>query len=190
MARLYILLRMGTESFSCLFRNVVPSLTSERTLSKMTSRTQQGITTCTSMAATKVFVDSSYILALELVHDQDHQAASRHWNGTIKSPPRFVTTSFVFDEVVTFFNSRGYHAKALEVGANLLSGALGEASAQFIQVDDTLFLAGWAYFQRHADKDYSLTDCISFIVMRNLGVTTAFTFDHHFEQAGFLLEPR
>ncbi len=45
------------------------------------------------------------------------------------------------------------------------------------------------YFQRHHDKDYSLTDCISFVVMQKLGIRTAFAFDPHFVQAGFTKEP-
>ena len=141
------------------------------------------------MAATDVFVDSSYLLALELVRDQDHQAAIQHWQRITKSPLRFVTTSFVFDEVVTFFNSRGYHAKAVEIGTNLLGGSLVSSPTELIHVDVTLFLEGWRYFQRHQDKEYSLTDCISFVVMRDLGITTALTFDRHFEQAGFIREP-
>jgi len=47
----------------------------------------------------------------------------------------------------------------------------------------------WTYFQRHQDKDYSLTDCISFLVMQRLGIGTAFAFDQHFVQAAFTKEP-
>lgn len=151
-----------------------------------------GTTTDIFMAVTEVFVDPSYLLALELMRDQDHQVAQQHWQRIAKSesPQRFVITSFIFDEVVTFFNSRGYHAKAVEIGNNLLAGTLGDSSIQFIHVDMPLFLAGWAYFQQHHDKGYSLTDCISFIVMRQLGINTAFAFDRHFEQAGFVTEPK
>lgn len=42
-----------------------------------------------------------------------------------------------------------------------------------------------ALFRRHGDKEWSFTDCISFIVMRELRIRDAFTTDHHFEQAGF-----
>jgi predicted nucleic acid-binding protein len=41
-------------------------------------------------------------------------------------------------------------------------------------------------FEKHADKEWSFTDCVSFVVMRELGIRDAFTTDHHFEQAGFL----
>ena len=49
--------------------------------------------------------------------------------------------------------------------------------------------AGWAMFQKYRDKRYSLTDCISFIVMKQKNLETALTFDKHFVQAGFKSEP-
>jgi uncharacterized protein len=60
---------------------------------------------------------------------------------------------------------------------------------RLVHVDESLFLDGWSYFQRREDKDYSLTDCISFIVMQRFAITTAFAFDRHFAQAGFVIEP-
>ena len=132
-----------------------------------------------------VFVDTGYLLALEIANDQYHQTAMQHWQGIVAERPRLVTTSYVFDEIVTFFNSRRHHAKAIEVGNNLLQSP----STQLIHVDTALFYEGWAYFQRHQDKDYSLTDCISFLVMQKLGIQKAFAFDQHFVQAGFTKEP-
>ena len=132
-----------------------------------------------------VFVDTGYRFALEITNDPHHQAATRHWQGIVVALPRLVTTSYVFDEVVTFFNRRGQHAKAVQVGNNLLQSP----SVQFIHVDAALFYEGWAYFQRHQDKDYSLTDCISFLVMQKLGIQRAIAFDQHFVQAGFTKEP-
>jgi len=132
-----------------------------------------------------VFLDTGYVLALELSNDQNHRAAVKHWRSLRKRLPPLVTTSYVFDEVVTYFNSRGYHAKAVEVGQRLLKSP----SVQFVQVDEGLFLEGWQYFQQHQDKDYSLTDCISFVVMRRFGIETAFAFDQHFVQAGFKKAP-
>lgn len=131
------------------------------------------------------FVDTSYLLALELRHDQAHQAAIQHWQSGSTRLMQMVTTSFILDEVVTFFNNRGYHDRAVEVGNNLLESP----SVRFIHVDKSLFYDGWRYFQQHKDKDYSLTDCISFVVMQQLGIRIAFTFDHHFSQAGFITEP-
>jgi len=132
-----------------------------------------------------VFIDTSYLLALELTNDQNHQLAKTHWQQVVTSMPTLVTTSYVFDEVVTYFNSRGYHAKAVQVGNSLLFSP----SIELISVDETLFYTGWNYFQQYQDKQYSLTDCISFIAMQQRGIQVAFTFDKHFIQAGFQKEP-
>ena len=96
-----------------------------------------------------------------------------------------MTTSFVFDEVVTFLNRRGRHEKAVEVGVRLLESP----SVRLIHVDEPLFEAGWSYFRNRADKRYSLTDCISFVVMEREGIQDALCFDAHFEQAGFTRIP-
>ncbi len=85
------------------------------------------------------------------------------------------------DEVVTFFNSRNRHAKAVEVGSRLLSSP----TVELVHVAEALFHEGWQYFARHTDKSYSLTDCVSFMVMAQRGIRTALTFDRHFVQAGF-----
>jgi predicted nucleic acid-binding protein len=51
---------------------------------------------------------------------------------------------------------------------------------------DALFSAGLELYRRRADKSWSLTDCMSFVVMWREGITEALTGDHHFEQAGFV----
>lgn len=133
-----------------------------------------------------VFLDTGYLLALELASDQNHEAAARHWRQASGKLPPLVTTSYVFDEVVTFFNGRGHHGKAAQVGSSLLRSP----SVDLVHVDESLFDEGWRYFLRHADKTYSLTDCVSFIVMSRRGITAAFAFDKHFTQAGFAREPQ
>ena len=128
-----------------------------------------------------VFLDTGYVVALELTSDQNHKAALKHWRSAVKSLPLLVTTSYVFDEIVTFFNSRGHHAKAVEIGNRLLNSP----SIRLVHVEEDLFNEGWSYFHQHKDKGYSLTDCISFLVMTEFGIDTAFAFDKHFVQAGF-----
>lgn len=128
-----------------------------------------------------LFIDADYVIALEASDDQHHAAALRYWHGLIKALPPLINTSYVFDEVVTFFNSRNRHVKAVEVGHNLLQSP----SVEIVHVDESLFYEGWEYFQKHKDKTYSLTDCISFVVMKQRGVRTSLTFDRHFEQAGY-----
>ena len=103
----------------------------------------------------------------------------------IQNLPNLVTTSYILDEVVTFLSSRGQHSEAVSIGDILLTSS----AIQMIHVDERLLFEAWSYFQRHDDKEYSLTDCVSFVVMSELGIQTAYTFDRDFIQAGFLIEP-
>jgi predicted nucleic acid-binding protein len=132
-----------------------------------------------------IFLDTGYIIALEASDDQHHQAAQRHWRAFLSSKPRLITTSYVFDEVVSFFTRRGRHAKAVEIGNRLRDSI----SVELIHVEEVLFEEGWRYFKRSADKAYSLTDCISFVLMERREISVALTFDHHFIQAGFVTLP-
>lgn len=99
--------------------------------------------------------------------------------------PSLTTTSYVVDEVVTFFNVRGQHGKAVELGEALLSSP----SVVMVHVSTDLLGRGLALLRERPDKRYSLTDCVSFVVMREREIATAFAFDKHFEQEGFAREP-
>jgi uncharacterized protein len=129
----------------------------------------------------EVFLDSVFAIALEMARDQNHAAAFEQWQQFVDSGRSFVTTSFVVDEAATYLNARGRHDRAVRLGRRLMS----DARSIFVEVDRTLFLAGWNYFVDHADKQYSLTDCISFVLMDQRAIRQALTFDHHFRQAGF-----
>jgi len=132
-----------------------------------------------------LFIDTGFVIALESMTDQNHEKALQLWNELLKDLPDMVTTTYVIDEIVTFFNSRKRHTKAVEIGNRLMTSR----SVEIIHVDKGLFDKGWEYFQQHDDKTYSLTDCISFIVMKEHGSESALSFDKHFAQAGFKTIP-
>jgi predicted nucleic acid-binding protein len=58
------------------------------------------------------------------------------------------------------------------------------------QVEEELFRAGWDYLQHRPDKRYSLTDCISFVLMQRVDIVEALAFEVHFLQTGFQILPR
>ena len=69
---------------------------------------------------TSCFLDTGSLIALEASDDQHHDVAVRNWREDIlAAPPLIITTSYVFVEVVTFFNSRDRHEKAGEIGQRL-----------------------------------------------------------------------
>jgi len=130
---------------------------------------------------TSLFLDANFVIALEISDDQHHYEAGQYWKTLVQTSYSLVTTSYVLDEIVTFLNRRRQHGKAVRAGNNLLSAS----HIQMIHVDEALFYEGWQYFEQHADKSFSLTDCVSSVVMNKLGIEEALTFDKHFTQAGF-----
>jgi len=61
-----------------------------------------------------------------------------------------------------------------------------DGQTTILPLSDESFDRGASFFAARPDKDWSLTDCISFVVMQERGITDALTADHHFEQAGFV----
>ncbi|MDQ3435938.1 MAG: type II toxin-antitoxin system VapC family toxin [Actinomycetota bacterium] len=131
-----------------------------------------------------VFVDTGYLIALEDGDDGNHSPAREHREG-LREMPSLTTTSYIVDEVVTFFNVRGQHGKAVELGEALLSSP----SVRMVHVGEGLLGRALDLLRRRPDKRYSLTDCVSFVVMCERGIATAFAFDRHFEQEGFVRMP-
>lgn len=68
---------------------------------------------------------------------------------------------------------------------HVLSNLLDDPSIEKVWVDDVMVRRGVQLLEARTDKGYSLCDAISFILMRDRGITEALTLDHHFEQEGF-----
>ena len=127
---------------------------------------------------TGVFADSYYFIALLNSKDQYHVAA----RGASARPSRpIVTTAWVIVEVADALCAMNLRRFASEFHNELP----GRSNIEMISPDRIWLDKGWAFYDAHRDKPWSLTDCISFCVMKELGLTEALTGDHHFEQAGF-----
>ncbi len=132
-----------------------------------------------------IFLDTSFLIALEASDDQNHDRAVDCWQQHTPELPDLVTTRWILDETATFFNTHGNHRKAVEIGERMQRSAV----MNMLPVGDELFSAGWELFTKYQDKRFSLTDCVSFAVMHKSGIVKAFTFDTHFRQMGFQTIP-
>ena len=128
---------------------------------------------------TVVFADTFYFLALLNVRDQAHEHA-KFYSTQVK--PAIVTTAWVLTELGDAMSQVPHRAKFLRVLNTLNNDPL----TRIVAADQPLFDEGTALFAARPDKDWSLTDCISFVVMEREGISDALTGDHHFEQAGFV----
>ncbi len=67
-----------------------------------------------------------------------------------------------------------------------LEGIKKSSHVDVIHIDPALDEQTWRLIKQRIDKDWSLVDCASFVVMKQHGITEALTTDQHFEQAGFV----
>ncbi|MCW3053739.1 MAG: putative nucleic acid-binding protein contains domain [Chthonomonadales bacterium] len=131
----------------------------------------------------EVFGDTSGLIAAFVSTETEHQKASRlmrQWNvdGTF-----LVTTNYILTEIVALYVSRVRTPRALQI---LTIERLRESNwVETVHVTAELDLLAWQLFVSRSDKNWSLVDCTSFVLMQQRGIASVLTSDHHFEQAGF-----
>lgn len=124
------------------------------------------------------FLDTSYFVALALRRDALH-ARALSWSRRLPGP--FLTTEYVLWEFVNQLSMPINRARAHA----MLASARENPSIQIREAVPELFRAGLMLHAERGDKSWSLTDCISFVVMQEANITDTLTYDWHFEQAGF-----
>jgi predicted nucleic acid-binding protein len=131
--------------------------------------------------ATPYFVDTAYIQAVINTRDQWHGAAARWEAWPAAERRRLVTTEFVLIE----FGDSLATVKARSLAAGMIDVLRGSSLVDTVPTSAELFDAALGLYRNRADKGWGLTDCSSFVVMRERGLTAALTADEHFRQAGF-----
>ena len=125
------------------------------------------------------FADTFFYLAVLNPRDAAHQRAvdlSRSLRGG------FVTTEFVLLELADGMARPPVRETFVRFHALLAS----DRQVEIIPASTDLLRRGRDLYAARPDKEWSLTDCVSFVVMRDCGITEALTGDHHFEQAGLV----
>lgn len=125
-----------------------------------------------------IFVDTSFFFALLYEDDQDH-ARAREVFETLRGrdlPSLLVTTDHVVFETITLFRARLGHREAAEAGEGLYAEKIASIHTTTLEDQREAF----DYFLRYDDKNYSMVDCLSFVVMEKLGIREALAIDDDF----------
>ena len=133
------------------------------------------------MPRNELFLDASYLIALSAPNDQHHARARALAQRMKTAPVTMVTTRAVVLELGNSLARHRYRQRT----ATLLQTLESDPDVQIVPLSEPLFQAGTQLFQNRTDKEWELTDCISFVVMREWNLTEVLTADAHFEQAGF-----
>jgi predicted nucleic acid-binding protein len=128
-----------------------------------------------------VFVDTSAWLALINESDADHAKARAVRDKLLQGKKRFFVTDYIIVEIANSLCKVRWRSKAIK----LINSIRETEHIEVIELDKGISEEAWQMYASRTDKEWSFTDCASFVVMKKYAIRDAFTNDHHFEQAGF-----
>ena len=125
-----------------------------------------------------ILIDTGYLIALIDPADELHGRALE-WSRAASGP--FIHHQFIVVELLNYFSASRLRLEA----HRRLAAVWNHPQIEYVPVDPALHDAAVDLHRKRPDKAWSLTDCVSFIIMTNRTMTQALTYDHHFQQAGF-----
>ncbi|MCY3676117.1 MAG: type II toxin-antitoxin system VapC family toxin [Gemmatimonadetes bacterium] len=133
-----------------------------------------------------LFVDTAGWMAMADAADPAHQASRRERDLCLEGGGNLVSTDYVIDETLTLIRVR----LGLRAAAEWWAQIDASFRIRWERIDASRAEKARTRFFEWTDKDFSFTDCTSFVVMQELGLAKALTTDRHFSQAGFETVPR
>lgn len=129
----------------------------------------------------KVFLDTSYAVALSASTDENHHRAVELAEELEASGTEFLTTRAILLEIGNTL-AKARHRQA---AVALLSALENDPKVSIISATDELYSRAIDMYRERSDKEWGLIDCMSFVVMQDHQLVDALTADKHFSQAGF-----
>lgn len=133
------------------------------------------------MPKRKVFLDTGFAIAMVSPRDAYHGRAIQLADELNMAGTAIITTRAVLLEIGAALAKAAYR----EAAVSLIDLLENDPQVEILPLSDDLFVQAFKLFRTRADKEWSLTDCLSFVVMRQRGVQAALAADIHFQQAGF-----
>lgn len=129
----------------------------------------------------KIFLDAAYAIALSSVSDKYHKEAEKLAKQIETDDIKLVTTRAVMLEIGNALAKIRYREAAIE----LLDSIEEDLNIEIIPLSEDLYERALELYRQRQDKEWGITDCISFTVMQDHKLTKALTTDDHFQQAGY-----
>lgn len=130
-----------------------------------------------------VFIDTAAFLAVLNANDRFHQPARQAWKELLSSDSILLSSNYVILETIALLQHR-FGIEAVRLFESDILPIL-----EIIWVDGTIHRQGMSALLVANHRDLSLVDCTSIEIMRQMGLSTAFTFDPHFREQGFEVLP-
>lgn len=130
-----------------------------------------------------IFVDTFAWVAVINKSDNYHKICLKTLKLFLRKKVKFITTNYVIIETINALSKIEFRKSVI----GFINKLEKSPSVEIIKITDEIYNNVWILYQKRTDKDWGITDCTSFEVMRILNIKTAFTFVRHFEQAGYSL---
>jgi predicted nucleic acid-binding protein len=130
-----------------------------------------------------LFVDAVYWIALLNPRDDLHEQTVLVSRSLESDQTRLITTEMVLTELLNAFAERG--AALRRAAAELVLWLRQGVNVRIVPQTNAQFEKALELYRSRRDKEWSHTDCASFCVMEEEGITEALSYDRHFDQAGF-----
>ncbi len=128
-----------------------------------------------------LFIDTSFTYAIINPNDQWHKKAAEWQEIVVSNQIKLITTQFILTEIGDGLSAIKFRRQA----ANVIHTLENSEFIEIIPATSELFQKGLNLYENRIDKDWGLTDCMSFVAMQENNLTDALTTDDHFRQAGF-----
>ncbi|MBI4669773.1 MAG: PIN domain-containing protein [Elusimicrobia bacterium] len=132
-----------------------------------------------------IFIDTGAFIGRYMAGDQYHDKASHAWDKLEKNHQRLFTSNLVIVETATLLTRQAGYGFAAQRVRNILDSRV----IQILRPAEPQEREAIELLEKYADQRASFSDCLSFVLMRQTKIKTAFTFDEHFERAGFEIWP-
>jgi predicted nucleic acid-binding protein len=129
-----------------------------------------------------VFADTSYWIAFLNEDDDLYEIAIQTTEKLF--PVQIVTSEMILSELLNHVSKKGENFRNAAV--NFINQLNADPTVVITPQTSQLFTSAFQLYAQRQDKAWSHTDCSSFCIMEELGITEALTYDQHFEQAGFV----
>jgi predicted nucleic acid-binding protein len=135
----------------------------------------------------ELFIDTAGWVALADADQPLHEDMVISYQQAVAEKRKLVTTNYVITELVPVLTSRARIPRQLVL--ELVDSLLATPHLEIVHIDHALHTEAWALLKARPDKEWSLVDASSFVLMQQRGITEALTTDHHYEQAGCVRLP-
>lgn len=129
----------------------------------------------------KVFLDTSYTIALSISRDELHNRAIELMKQIDENQTRIITTQAIILEIGNALSKQKYRQSAIQIIEHLEN----DPNITIVSLTDELYNEAFELFRNRPDKEWGLIDCVSFVIMQERNIEAALTADEHFIQAGF-----